>query len=123
MKKQILTAVMIAVSFLSSAQTLEGPLNMDVLMADINAFPKHYAWYEDQIDGSLTMYIPDTEEGKKYLSDIIDSIGGDIKSPTSKRRMGKSTYVYHNTNLVEYFFYFNFQVLDIDPEIVIVIKQ
>lgn len=123
MKKQILTAVMIAASFITSAQTLENPLNWDVLMDDINALPEHYAWYENQNDGSLSMHIPDTKEGKKFLSDLIDSIGGDIKSPTSKRQMGKSTYVYHNTDFVEYFFYFNFKVLDMDSEIVIVIKQ
>lgn len=123
MKKQILTAVMISVSFLSSAQTLKNPLSLDLLMQQLSPVQTHYYWYEDSMDGTLTMSIPDTEEGKKYLSDLIDSIGGDIKSPTSRRRMGKSTYVYHNTNLVEYFFYFNFQVLDSEPEIVITIKQ
>ena len=55
MKKQILTVVMIAVSLITSAQTIENPLNWDVLMEDINATPTHYAWYEDQNDGSLSM--------------------------------------------------------------------
>ncbi len=123
MKKQILTVVMIAVSLITSAQTIENPLNWDVLMEQTEPVQVQYAWYEDQIDGSLSMSIPDTKEGKKFLSDLIDSIGGDIKSPTSKRPMGKSTYVYHNTDLVEYFFYFNFQVLDMEPEIVIILKQ
>lgn len=123
MKTTIFTAAMIMVSLFSSAQTLEDPLNWDELMEDVNALPIHYAWYEDQNDGSLTMNIPDTKEGKKFLSDLIDDFGGDIKSPTSKRPMGKSTYFYHNTTLVEYFFYYNFQVLDMDPEIVIVLKQ
>jgi hypothetical protein len=123
MKKQILTVVMIAASFITSAQTLENPYSMDILMEQTEPVQVHYAWYEDQMDGSLSMSIPDTKEGKEFLSDLIDSIGGDIKSPTSKRTRGKSTYVYHNTDLVQYFFYFNFKVLDMDPEIVIVIKQ
>jgi hypothetical protein len=123
MKKQILIVVMIAVSLITSAQTLENPLNWDVLMEQTEPVQVNYAWYEDQIDGSLSMSIPDTKEGKKFLSDLIDSIGGDIQSPTSKRPMGKSTYVYHNTDLVEYFFYFNFQVLDMEPEIIIILKQ
>jgi hypothetical protein len=123
MKTTILTVAMIIVSLISSAQTLENPLSWDVLMEDVNALQIHYAWYEDQNDGSLTMSIPDTKEGKKFLSELIDSFGGDIKSPTLKRPMGKSTYMYHNTNLVEYLFYYNFQVLDMEPEIVIVLKQ
>jgi hypothetical protein len=123
MKKQILTVVMIAASFITSAQTLENPYIMDILTSQTEQGQVYYAWYEDPMDGSLLMSIPDTKEGKKFLSDLIDSIGGDIKYPTSKRTRGKSTYVYHNTDLVQYFFYFNFKVLDMDPEIVIVIKQ
>jgi len=123
MKTTILTVAMIMVSFISSAQTLENPLNLDVLMEGEGSFPEKYAWYEDQNDGSLTMYIPDTKEGKVFLAELIDSFGGDIKSPTLKRPMGKSTYMYHNTSLVEYLFYYNFQVLDMEPEIVIVLKQ
>ena len=108
MKKQILTVVMIAASFITSAQTLENPYIMDILTSQTEQEQVYYAWYEDPMDGSLLMSIPDTKEGKKFLSDLIDSIGGDIKYPTSKRTRGKSTYVYHNTDLVQYFFYFNF---------------
>lgn len=123
MKTTILTAAMIAVSFLSSAQTLENPLSLDLLMQQLSPVQTPYYWYEDSMDGTLTMSIPNTEEGKIYLSDLIESIGGDIKSPTSRRKMGKSTYMYHKTSSVEYFFYYIFQVLDMEPEIVIVIKQ